>query len=280
MKFSNLLKSAIVVATLLLTASEAYAQLPVRTRALQLLDPSGGTNYVQHATRAGVTANYNINWPNALPGVGFAAATDTAILIATPGGGGANLDWYLWSPGGGLDGTGNTNEITFWVDANTLDGDPSLMISVGARTSVTIGAAGVPGDLNINNGTQTTNMHADSASAAREYSLPDYSGTVVVAVNAGSQNVDDILVWTATGPQWQPNPLADYQFGFDTPAAGVFSDNVTFPVAFAGTPVVTIGFNAGTANIIQLTAVNATGFTYESTAPFDGTERIMWMANE
>ncbi len=276
MNFSTILKGAAVAASFALVVSEASAQLPVRTRTLQLLGSTSGA--LTHQAAA-ATTSYTLTWPDAVVPAG-----QTGILRSDDAG---ILDWRTFPTGEDIvtvDANGAINQVAYFTDANTITSSPTMTFD-GAG-NLDLGGAGA-GTLTLgSSGAGNNNVILSSNSTTGgTFNLPTYGPTtgpfnIVATTNTGTAG--QIAVVQADGSiEWEDNPTAGLKSGVVTPAANAYSAAVTFTTAYAATPVVTVSAVGPVANgyILQVTSVTTTGFTVLSSAPFDGTDTISWIAN-
>lgn len=281
MNFSTILKGAAVAASFALVVSEASAQLPVRTRQLQLLGSTSGT--LTH-TAAAATTSHTLTWPAALP-----AATFDGVLRTDDAG---TLTWYPIAPGDDIiTGNGDNGEVAIFGAGNTLTSFPdftfsgsNVTIGTGTNTgTLTLNDVGGGATVQINPGSQNGNVTAtlDAPTGAGPHSV-----TIPVSTNAaGPTTTDYIAVSNGDGTfSWVESSTTNLQRGRIALTAGNFSQTVNFGTAYAApvTPadiIVTANILSADANIIQITGITLTGFTVESTAPFGVADFIMWTSN-
>jgi len=281
MKVSTFFKGCILVAALLLISTEAFAQLPVRTRSLQLLGATSGA-ITQQASAT--TTSYTITWPAATWSI---TNGDTAILTGLISGGGASID-LVWEnvTGGLIDGFGTGGQIAYFQDGNTIVSSPNLLINATTAT-VTIGATTVGGVIVMNSsgaGNGDVTISTNSTNAAT-FNYPSYGASsgpfnVVATTDLGTQG--QIPVVQADGTvTWEDNPLLSAQRGLADPTDGGFS----FGITVVGTPDMTndlilvssIDNGGGTGNILAVTGVALSTITVSAAGPFTLSERISWL---
>lgn len=276
MKFSTLLKGATFAVALFALANEASAQVPVRTRQLQLL---GSTSGVLTQQANATTTSYTITWPAAAT-----AAADSAILITT---GAGNLEWFDLPSGDAIiTGSGNNGEVAYFDGNSTITSSPTMTFN-GTTGTLTLGNGTNDGSLVlVSSGTGNPNVTINAiADNAQTWQYPDQGSSVGPFNFVGTTNsptANQIPIAQADGTViWADNPSAFFKAGSVTPAANAFTATVTFTTAYSAVPIVTAVVNAPTANgnLVQVTSVTVNGFTINSTAPFDGTDTIHWMAN-
>ncbi len=278
MNFSTILKGAAVAASFALVVSEASAQLPVRTRTLQLLGSTSGALTQQAAA---TTTPYSVTWPSA-------AHTDgtNAYLSSAAAGGNSTLSWVEIN-GSLVDGTGAAGQVAYFTDGNTLASSPdfafagsTVTIGSGTNTGVlTLNDVGGGNTVSINPGSQTGNVTAtlDAPAGAGPHSV-----TIPVSTNAAGAGTTSYIA-TSNGDgtfTWVANPTSGMQRGTVNGNVGAFTTTITV----TGTPdltndviIVSTSNSAGTGNILQVTAVAANAITVSSTAPFDANDRISWV---
>ncbi|MBC8125399.1 MAG: hypothetical protein H7X70_06660 [Candidatus Kapabacteria bacterium] len=288
MKFSSILKGLILTVALFTFVSEAAAQLPVRTRSLQLLGITSGTLTQNTPT---VTVDYTVTWPAA--GVAVIAGHKsflyaTALSTATQ----QNLAWFDVN-GDIVDnnaGTGLAGQVTYWADDNSITGEAGFLWSA-LNNTLTIGEAASPAEIVYVSGAFTGTLQTAALTANTVYNLPAVPAAPVfipVATGVPSVAVDDqILLSNIDGTAtWSANPFAGVERGTADPADGAFTHTQAtvgaidaFGIAFNDLIMVSsIDVNASpTGNILSVTAVAANSFTISSSGPFGATERISWL---
>lgn len=280
MRFSTFLKGGIFLAAFFIISSEAFAQLPVRTRTLQLL---GATSGAVTQDAPAVVTSYTVSWPAAPWGI--VPATTGYLLGTLTGVNDVDMTWVEIS-GSLVDGTGAAGQVAYWSDANTLTGDAGFTYTAGG--TITVGTAADNGVIVLNDGsantstvgtgTQTTNnvFNFDAPTTGSTYTVP-------VSTNGAGAGTDGyIFVSNADGTgTWVTNPTAELKSGIVTPALNAFSAAIAFTTPFTATPSITVTASGPVANgyILQVTAVTVNGCTVLSSAPFDGTDVINWVAN-
>lgn len=281
MRFSTFLKGGLFLAAFFIISSEAFAQLPVRTRTLQLL---GATSGAVTQDAPAVVTNYTVSWPaNASA---FTLDGNTGYLLGTrTAANDIDMTWVEIS-GSLVDGTGAAGQVAYWTDANTLAGDVGFTYAAGG--TVTVGTAGDNGVIVLNDGsanTSTVGTGAQTTNNTFNFDAPTTGGTYTVPVStngAGAGTTGYILVSNADGTStWVQNPTRFLKAGVETPVAGTYTHSVTFTTAYPAVPAVSLASFGPTTDafIMQITAVATTGFTVESSAPFTAATRIHWVAN-
>lgn len=281
MKVSTFFKGCILAAALLLVSTEAFAQLPVRTRSLQLLGSTSGT-LTQQASAT--TTSYSVTWPAA---TWSATNGDTAVLTGQITGGGTGVD-LVWQDvtGSLIDGFGTAGQIAYFEDANTIVSSPNFTVTA-ATGVMTIGATTVAGSIVINSsgaGNNDVTLNTNSTTGGT-FNFPTYgAGTgpfnVVATTDIGT--VGQIPIVQADGSiTWEDNPVANAQRGIADPTDGAFS----FGITVVGTPdfandlilVSSIDNGGNTGNILAVTGVALNTITVSASGPFTGTERITYL---
>lgn len=276
MNFSTILKGAAVAASFALVVSEASAQLPVRTRSLQLL--SNNANFVQHQAPNGLGASTTYTWPTALPGVGNAGVLRSDVAGV--------LSWQEFDENTDIiTGDGSNGQVAYFNGDNTITSSANFTYSGGG--GIGVGNTAVAGTIAIGDGdshtgtVQTANLTGDQT-----YTLPNASGNIPVSTNTpvgGTENY--IAVSNGDGTfTWVVSTTTNLQRGRVALTAGNFTQTVTFATPYiapvtAANIVVTANMLSADANIFQITGVTLTGFTIESTAPFGASDEIMWTSN-
>jgi len=275
-KFSNLLKGLAVSAVLITCATEAYAQLPLRTRTLQLIGSTSGT--LSHEAAA-ATTSYTLTWPAAAPTAG-----NNGFLQSDPAGA---MSWFLIPTGEQLvtvDANGAAGQVAYFTDANSLTSSPLFQYD-NATANLTLGNNTQNGTIILGDGSSanagTLNV-TGPLTGARNYTLPDASGTIPVTTNIPSAGTAGyVLIANADGTStWTVNPLANVERGVFTPTAGAYTAAITV----TGTPdltndviLVTSYDTGGGGQVLQVTGVAAGSITVSASGPFVGTERISWI---
>lgn len=276
-KFSNLLKGLAVSAVLITCATEAYAQLPLRTRTLQLIGSTSGT--LTHEAAA-ATTSYTLTWPAAAPTAG-----NNGFLQSDPAG---TMSWFLIPTGEQLvtvDANGAAGQVAYFTDANSLTSSPRFQYD-DASANLTLGnttPGGQNGTIILGDGdSHAGTINVANLTAAQSYTLPDASGTIPVTTNTPAPaTAGFILVANADGTStWTANPLANVERGVFTPTAGSYTAAITV----TGTPdltndviLVTSYDTGGGGQVLQVTGVAAGTITVSASGPFVGTERISWI---
>ena len=229
MRFSTLLKGAVLLATLMLLGTEAYAQLPVRTQRLIL---QGSTSGALTQQTGAVTTDYTVVWPSSSAHDGAPNADgDNALLFGTYTL--ATNTWTLsWMESDGfVDGTGSLNHVTYWNpddqtlsytpnfewDGTTLGvgmdgeannaGDPAagagnvmigngttaqiqLNVVAGEGTFGVVGAAGAAGSVLVTSAAGATSIALNGATATATVGNAAIAGTGVFTDATGVANVN------------------------------------------------------------------------------------------
>lgn len=278
MKASTFFKGCILAVALLLVSTEAFAQLPVRTRSLQLLGSTSGT-LTQQASAT--TTSYSVTWPAA---TWSATNGDTAVLTGHITGAGTGVD-LVWQDvtGSLIDGFGTAGQIAYFEDANTIVSSPNLTLNAATAT-VSIGTAAVPGVIVLNSsgaGNNDVTINTNSTTGGT-FNFPTYGAStgpfnVVATTDLGT--VGQIPIVQADGTvTWEDNPVANAQRGIADPTDGAFS----FGITVVGTPdfandlilVTSVDNGGATGNILAVTGVAASTITVSASGPFTTTERI------
>jgi hypothetical protein len=199
MKFSTMMRGTIIVIAAALSATDAFAQLPVRTRQIQLLGTGNNTPITMQAT-GNVTA-YTIEWPL---GDGTSGGYNGPFIVGDSGyvkarmtaAGTMKLEWEkanLVDGKGNVDGGGN--EVAYFTDQNTLASDPTFRFDASGKVMIGGGVTGASnGTLEVQ-----TSAGAVNASIAGETGIFTIGGTTAgtIVMNDGSTNT----VTLATGAQ-------------------------------------------------------------------------------
>lgn len=234
MKLSTLLKGAVFAASFVALASEASAQLPVRTRQLQLFGTTSGTLTQQAAA---TTTNYTITWPAAAT-----AASDSAMLITS---GNGTLEWFDIPAGERIiTGDGTNGQVAYFDGSNSITSSPNFSYSGGG--GATLGSSTTAGSLALSDGSANTGTFQTATLAAdRTYTFPDASGNVPVSTNLGTAG--QILIANNDGTAtWTTSDVATFRTGSATIAAGASTATITV----AGLPG-TATLKSFTANIVD-----------------------------
>lgn len=282
MKFSTITSGAIIAIAAALCVSEASAQLPVRTRQIQLLGSGNNTPITMQAT-GNVTA-YTIEWPL---GDGTAVGANTPFVAGDSGyvkarmtaAGTMKLEWEKANV---LDGKGNIdgggNEIAYFSDQNTLTSDPTFRFDANGKVMIGGGLTGAAaGILEV----QTT-AGAVNAAIAGETGAMTLGGATAgsLILNDGSTNTITIASGAQDNNatvQIDGLPAGTYTVTPATNAAGTGTDSYIYvsngngtatwtanPNRFykSGRQAVTAGYthtvNFPTAYAAPLTAANVT----------------------
>lgn len=276
MTTSTFLKAAAIISVLILGIVEASAQLPVRTRQLQLLGSTSGT--LTHQAAA-TTTSYTLTWPAAV-----VTAGNNGFLQSNDAG---TMSWFLVPTTEQLvtvDVNGAAGQVAYFTDGNTITSSPLFSFSGG---TVTVGDATNVGTVAISDGSANTGSFVTTSLAGnRTYTLPDASGNVPVSTNTpGAGTTNYVAISNGDGTfTWVVSSTANLQRGRIALTAGNFTQTITFPTAYvlpvvASNVVVTANILSTTGNLIQITGVTLTNFTIESTAPFTAGDEIMWSSN-
>lgn len=290
MKFSPILKGLAISVALFALVSEASAQLPVRTRTLQLVGSTSGT-LSQNADA--VTTSYTVTWPAASAHT-TPLAGEQYFLRSSFGAGNATQTTLSWFAVTGdlvdnFNGSGLAGQVTFWQDNNSITGETGFLWSA-ANNTLTIGQTGETAEIVFTNGTQTGTFQTAALTSNHTYNLPNITGAGPFALNIPvSTNLpdlvapDQILLSNIVGSaRWATNPFAGVERGLADPTDGAYSYAVTGLTATPdGTDLLIVSSVditlTPTGNILAVTAVGANQFTVSSTGPFTGTERIAWL---
>lgn len=306
MKFSAILKSVALLAALFLIGSEAYAQLPVRTRQLQILGSSGNAAITMQAT--GVVVPYNIEWPlgdgtNPVPSSPAFVAGDTGyVKVRMTNAGTMELEWER---GAVIDGDGDIeasgNEVAFFTDNNTIVSHPTFTRRVGGITvgDTTTTAGEVTIISSATGNTNMINLSTDSDTDV-DWNFPEIGAATAYNVVGTTNLTTDVGILTGAIPTlqsdgtvaWENNPSrfgrhGRYEITPGDVTANEFSVTIAFGVDYttldanfdADEIVITANLNSANATIIQITGNTTTGFTVQTTAPLVAGDWIMWMAN-
>lgn len=188
------------------------------------------------------------------------------------------------------DGSANETVVIDGTSATATIGRLGAGAVTGVAGSVVLADGGIDATANsvtLQTGTQTANQIVQfdiptTAGAAGDRWLPLATNQATTQYYILISNGDG----TAT---WSQNPAGEIKSGSVVPAAGDYSGNVAFTTPYidpdgagpltAPIPAVVITPNGNDAYIIQVTSITAAGFTWESTAPFDGADAISWISN-
>lgn len=284
MKFSSILKGLALTVALFMSVSEATAQLPVRTRSLQLLGTTSGT-LTQVA--AATTASFSVTWPSAnatWPAVGV---TQYFLRTSTGTPGNSDLSWFGVN-GDLVDndaGSGLAGQVTYWADDNSITGEAGFLWNATTNT-LTMGQAGAAAEIIFTNGTSTSTFQTSNVTTNVVYNLPTVpTGTVYIPVADALPSTtvnDQILLSNVDGTAtWSDNPFAGIQRGVADPGDGSFSVTVTLVAVTAdATDMImasSLDVGGSTGNILSVTAVGLNQFTVQSSGPFTATERVAWI---
>lgn len=267
MKFSAIMKSALIVAMLFLVGSEAFAQLPVRSQRIQVLGNAGGA-ITNQAT--GSVTDYTIEWPLAVPAAWPVNDSGYIRAIKT----GAATVQLEWVDGVIPEANGTGGEVAYFQNDHLIVSDPSFTFD--ATGGVTIGVTGEAGTLNVTNGTGGNTIVLDGANSTATIG----TGGSAITLNGGTSLATigpEITLDGATGVGTFGNTLAgevrigDGSTNSITLVSGPQAANHTLQVD-AITAV------AGTFNIAPATnSADATTTGYLYTSNGDGTAQ--WVVN-
>ncbi len=287
MSLRSLWKGMALVAVLLLIASEAFAQLPVRTQRLELISPSNAARFSQTFTGAAATDIYTLAWPES-----HTQLTDASsgYLRVTRTGTTLSGTWVEIS-GSLVDGTGAAGQVAYWSDPNTLTGDAGFTYAGGGTVTIgtggsgtvnVVGAGGVTLDgaagtvefgnvtLGAGGAVAGTIVNMDAVGSAGTYYITPSDN------QAGAGTTNYIYVSNGDGTaSWVANPTTNFNYGV-TAGNGTYTQSITV-TGMPATATVVVSTVGTDANIIQVTAIAAGSFTVQSTAPLDGS--IAWMVN-
>lgn len=272
MKLHSLWTGVAVLGAMLIFSTQAFAQLPVRTRSLQL---NGATSGYFQQTAPAATTTYSLEWP-ASTGI---TAGSSGYLRVTESSGNFTSQWVEISTSL-VDGAGAAGQVAYWSDPNTLTGDADFTfdgtnVTVGTSgTGVVIGSDGTVnmGGVVLTPGTTDYTLTFDNATAAGSY----YVTPSTNQAGAGTANYIYVSNGDGTG-SWVASPTTNLEFG-RTAGNGTYTQTIT-PTSMSATATVLVTWTGLSANIIQVTSQTATSFTVESTAPLDNTGFINWQVN-
>lgn len=291
MKYSSILKGLVFTVALFMFVSEAAAQgLPVRTRSLQLIDPSGAGVVTQVA--ASPTVNYSVVWPgaSAWPAVAPPAGTQYFLRSQTGTTTLSNLTWFQVN-GDLVDnnaGSGLAGQVTYWADDNSITGEAGFLWSALTNT-LTIGQTGETAEIRFTNGTFASTLVTSNVTTDVEYRLPTVpAGNVNIPVSGNLPSIlvdDQILLSNLDGTAtWTDNPFAGVQRGVASPlTAGAYTHTVTLPVAAvidANDVIIITSYDINATpngNILSVTARLGATFQVNASGPFTNTEAISWL---
>lgn len=313
MRFSTLLKGAVLLATLMLLGTEAYAQLPVRTQRLIL---QGSTSGALTQQTGAVTTDYTVVWPSSSAHDGAPNVDgDNALLFGTYTL--ATNTWTLsWVESDGfVDGTGSVNHVTYWnPDDQTLSytanfewngttlgvgmdaqannaGDPAagagnVMIGNGTTAQIQLnvvagegtfgvsGAAGAAGSVLVTSAAGATSIDLDGATATATVGNGAIAGTGVFTDATGVTNVN---LAGATGTATLGQDGDDGQVVLYDGGAGVAAFRVTVD---PGTQLANQTFNYDNPTAAATTAQGGAFFVTPSTNQAGaGTLDYLYMSN-
>lgn len=212
-----------------------------------------------------------------------------------------------WQDGNTLTYSNNFAWTGTAMNIGTQNGTAAGNINLGdgaATATTNFQASGAAGDLTLGNNSATgaggTLVLAEGGAAGSSITIETGSQTAGYTVNfddapaagnhiitpstngAGAGTTNYIYVSNGNGTgTWVANPTQQLKSGSVQPAANAYSANITFNTVFTSTPVVTVTASGPVANgyILQVTAITTAGCTILSSAPFDGTDTISWVAN-
>jgi hypothetical protein len=283
---TRLLVSLTTLVVILASAVDAQAQLPVRTRQLQLLGSTSGTlTQVVPAT----TTSYQVTWPSA-NATWPAASGTTQYFLRTAAGTAGNSDLSWYGVNGELVDNGGTTPankyVAYWNDANTLTGEIGFQWD-DATNTLTMGQSGQPAEILFTNGSQNLTLQADTSVAlAHTYNLSSVTGGGTFFIPASTNKptaTGQLLVSNAANgsASWVANPLAGFERGVADPTDAAFTQAITLTVTPDANDVIVVtsydisGTPSG--NILSVTAFTGTTFTVTSSGPFLASERISYM---
>lgn len=306
MKFSAIMKSALIVAMLFLVGSEAFAQLPVRTRQLQILGSTGNNPITMQAT--GTVVPYTIEWPlgdgsNPVPSSPAWVANDTGyVKVRMSAIGTMELEWER---GAVIDGDGDNggsgNEVAFFTDNNTIVSHPTFTRRVGGITvgDTTTTAGEVTIISSATGNTNMINLGTDSDTDV-DWNFPEIGPATAYNVVGTTNLTTSPTILTGAIPTlqsdgtvaWENNPSrfgrhGRYEVQVADVAANAFQITIAFGVDYATLDanfdadeiVITTNLNSPNGTIMQVTSNTTTGFTVQTTAPLAAGDWIMWMSN-
>lgn len=282
---TRLLISLTTLVVILACAVDAQAQLPVRTRQLQLLGSTSGT-MTQLATAT--TTSYSVTWPGANATWPAPAGTTQYFLRTSAGtAGNSDLSWYAVN-GELVDNGGTTpadNYVAYWNDANTLTGEIGFQWD-DATNTLTMGQSGETAEVVFTNGTQTLTIAPEAIAANHTYTISAITGGGTFFLPASTNEptaAGQLLVSNAAGGSatWTANPLAGFERGVVDPTDAGFTATITLTATPDANDVIVItsydisGSPSG--NIISVTGFTGTTYTVTSSGPFLASERISYM---
>jgi len=282
---TRILVSLTTLVVILACAVDAQAQLPVRTRQLQLLGSTSGT-MTQLATAT--TTSYSVTWPGANATWPAPAGTTQYFLRTNAGtAGNSDLSWYPVN-GELVDNGGTTpadNYVAYWNDANTLTGEIGFQWD-DATNTLTMGQSGETAEVVFTNGTQTLTIAPEAIAANHTYTISAITGGGTFFLPASTNEpaaAGQLLVSNAAGGSatWTTNPLAGFERGVVDPTDAGFTATITLTATPDANDVIVItsydisGSPSG--NILSVTGFTGTTYTVTSSGPFLASERISYM---
>lgn len=282
---TRLLVSLTTLVVILACAVDAQAQLPVRTRQLQLLGSTSGTlTQLAGAT----TTSYSVTWPAANATWPVASGTTQYFLRTAAGtAGNSDLSWY--GVNGDLVDNGGTTPankyVAYWNDANTLTGEIGFQWD-DATNTLTMGQTGETAEIVFTNGTQTLTVQPEAIAANHTYTLSSITGGGTFYVPASTNEptaAGQLLVSNAAGGSatWVANPLAGFERGVVDPTDAGFTATITLTATPDANDVIVISSydisGSPSGNILSVTGFTGTTYTVSSSGPFLSSERISYM---
>ena len=282
---TRLLVSLTTLVVILACAVDAQAQLPVRTRQLQLLGSTSGTlTQLAGAT----TTSYSVTWPAANATWPVASGTTQYFLRTAAGtAGNSDLSWY--GVNGDLVDNGGTTPankyVAYWNDANTLTGEIGFQWD-DATNTLTMGQTGETAEVVFTNGTQTLTVQPEAIAANHTYTLSSITGGGTFYVPASTNEptaAGQLLVSNAAGGSatWATNPLAGFERGVVDPTDAGFTATITLTATPDANDVIVISSydisGSPSGNILSVTGFTGTTYTVSSSGPFLSSERISYM---
>jgi len=282
---TRFLSTLVTLVVILSCALDVHAQLPVRTRQLQLLGSTSGT-MTQLATAT--TTSYSVTWPGANATWPAPAGTTQYFLRTNAGtAGNSDLSWYPVN-GELVDNGGTTpadNYVAYWNDANTLTGEIGFQWD-DATNTLTMGQSGETAEVVFTNGTQTLTIAPEAIAANHTYTISAITGGGTFFLPASTNEpaaAGQLLVSNAAGGSatWTTNPLAGFERGVVDPTDAGFTATITLTATPDANDVIVItsydisGSPSG--NILSVTGFTGTTYTVTSSGPFLASERISYM---
>lgn len=283
---TRFLSAVATLVVLFVCALDVHAQLPVRTRQLQLLGATSGT---MTQLASGTTTSYSVTWPS-VNATWPAPSGTTQYFLRTSAGtaGNSDLSWYAVN-GELVDNGGTTpadNYVAYWNDANTLTGEIGFQWD-DATNTLTMGQAGQPAEVVFTNSSQSMTLQADtSVAAAHTYNLSSVTGGGTFFIPASTNKptaAGQLLVSNAAGGSatWSANPLAGFERGVVDPTDNDFAATITLTATPDANDVIVItsydisGSPSG--NILSVTGFTGTTYSVRASGPFLASERISYM---